>query len=126
MFLVQPRELNPEGTHFIDHGLMKTVGDPQQDGKFRIPTLRNVGRTAPYGHNGYFANLTYFVDFLNTRDVGSTTVGTCSRVPGVPATCGWPLAEVPGTVDQHVGHLGLSASETDDLVAFLMTLTDAR
>ena len=28
-----------------------------QRGKFKVPTLRNVTLTAPYGHNGYFATL---------------------------------------------------------------------
>jgi cytochrome c peroxidase len=125
MFYGQPPPWNPDGKRFVDHGLMTTVGDAQQDGKFRVPTLRNVGRTAPYGHNGYFANLEYFVDFLNTRDVGSTTVGTCSRASGQPMTCGWPGPEVAATmVQDEVGHLGLSENEVDDLVAFLMTLTD--
>lgn len=125
IFYQQPPAWNPDGKHYIDHGLMTTVGDAQQDGKFRVPTLRNVGRTAPYGHNGYFANLDYFVDFLNTRDVGSTTVGTCSRASGQTVTCAWPGPEVSANVvKDDVGHLGLSETDVDDLVAFLMTLTD--
>ena len=125
MFYVQAT--NPAGAQYIDHGLMATTGDPQHDGLFRIPTLRNVGRTGPYGHNGYFASLAYFVDFLNTRDVGSSSVGTCSRATGATtATCAWPPAEITATVDHRVGHLGLGTRDVDDLVAFLRTLTDAR
>lgn len=26
----------------------------EENGKFRVPTLRNIVLTAPYGHNGYF------------------------------------------------------------------------
>jgi len=115
-FFVQPPPLNPDGDRYVDHGLMVTVGDPAQDGKFRIPTLRNVARSAPYGHNGYFENLQYMVDFLATRDVGSAD-------PAVK----WAAPEVPATVDrEHVGHLGLSPRDIDDLVAFLGTLTDER
>ena len=114
-FFVQPAAFNPDGDRHIDHGLMATVGDPAQDGKFRVPTLRNVARTAPYGHNGYFQNLQFMVDFLATRDVGSAD-------PDVGA---WPPPEVPATVDRvHVGHLGLTPRDIDDLVAFLGTLTD--
>jgi cytochrome c peroxidase len=121
MFFAQP--LNPDGERYIDHGLMQTVGDPAQDGKFRVPTLRNIARTAPYGHNGYFASLQYFIDFLNTRDVGSTAVGTCSR-SDASARCAWPEPEVGATVDHSVGRLGLSPAEVNDVVAFLTTLTD--
>jgi cytochrome c peroxidase len=37
--------------------------------------LRNIARTPPYGHNGYFENLPYLLDFLNSRDIGSQAVG---------------------------------------------------
>jgi cytochrome c peroxidase len=114
-FFVQPPALNPDGERFVDHGLMATVHDPAQDGKFRVPTLRNVARTPPYGHNGYFENLQYMIDFLATRDVGSAD----------PAVGAWPEAEVPATVDrERVGHLGLNPQDIDDLVAFLGTLSD--
>jgi cytochrome c peroxidase len=114
-FFVQPAAFNPDGEHYLDHGLMTTVGDPEQDGKFRVPTLRNIARTAPYGHNGYFENLQYMVDFLSTRDGMSA-----DRSVGA-----WAAPEIPATVDrEHVGHLGLGPKDIDDLVAFLATLTD--
>lgn len=114
-FFVQPAPLNPDGDRFVDHGLMTTTGDPAQDGKFRVPSLRNVARTAPYGHNGYFENLQYMIDFLATRDTGSAD----------PAVGAWPAPEVPATVDRvHVGHLGLTPQDIDDVVAFLGTLND--
>ena len=115
MFYKQATELNPAGAGFIDHGLMTTVNDAAQDGKFRVPTLRNIARTPPYGHNGYFANLPYFIDFLNTRDIGSPD----------PAVGAWPPPEVPANVDKAIGKLGLSPHDVDDLIAFLETLTDA-
>jgi cytochrome c peroxidase len=114
-FFAQPAAFNPDGDHYVDHGLMTTVGDPAQDGKFRIPTLRNIARTAPYGHNGYFENLQYMIDFLSSRDGMSTD----------PSVGAWAGPEIPATVDHaHVGHLGLSPQDIDDLVAFLGTLTD--
>ena len=123
-FYVQPAPFNPDGERYVDHGLSATVGDPAQDGKFRVPTLRNIAATPPYGHNGYFENLAYLIDFLNTRDIGSRDVGTCSRaVAG--SRCAWPGAEVPATVEHdRIGHLGLSDQEISDLLAFLATLTD--
>jgi len=113
-FYEQGGKINPEGEAYIDHGLMTTVKDPAQDGKFRTPTLRNIGRTAPYGHNGYFENLMYMLDFLNTRDTGS-------KDPNVKP---WAAPEVPANVDQRIGNLGLTDGEVDDLEAFLQTLTD--
>ena len=122
-FYVQPPPLNPDGDRFVDHGLAATVHDPAQDGKVRIPTLRDVAKTAPYGHNGYFANLAYMLSFLATRDTGSVEVGTCSRsAPDVP--CAWPEPEVAANVDARVGHLALTPSDLDDIEAFLGTLTD--
>ena len=48
---------------------------PDNRGRFRVPTLRNVDkRPSPdfvkaYGHNGYFKSLKAIVHFYNTRDV---------------------------------------------------------
>ncbi|HET9990904.1 MAG TPA: cytochrome c peroxidase, partial [Kofleriaceae bacterium] len=78
---------NPD---FVDHGLATTVTKPSEDGKFRIPTLRNVARTAPYGHNGYFANLPYALEFVANREAGSYDVSTCSRTGTEPTRCAWP------------------------------------
>src|SRR5207249_3887045 len=77
-----PAALNPDGDGYVDHGLGTTLGDPAQDGKFRVPTLRNIALTAPYGHNGYFADLHAITDFYNTRD-----------------TRPWPAPEVPATMN---------------------------
>jgi cytochrome c peroxidase len=122
-FYIQPKPMNPDGERFIDHGLMATVADPAQDGKFRVPTLRNIAVTAPYSHNGYFENLAYMLDFLNTRDIGSHDVGSCTRAkPNV--RCAWPGPEVPATVDHRVGNLHLDDRDIADLLAFLATLTD--
>jgi cytochrome c peroxidase len=98
-FLQQPPDLNPAGTAFVDHGLA--------DGKFRTPTLRNVVRTGPFGHNGYFENVPYMLEFLNTRDVGT-----------------WAPPEVATGIDRSVGNLGLTSADVDDLYAFLTTLSD--
>jgi cytochrome c peroxidase len=102
-------DLNPEGANHLDHGLATTLADPAQDGRFRVPTLRNIAVTAPYGHNGFFADLKSIVRFYNTRDTDPT----------------WPAPEIPGTVNRdELGHLGLSDAEVDDVVAFLGTLSD--
>ncbi len=88
------------------------IGDANyqaQYGKFKVPTLRNIALTAPYGHNGYFSSLREMVSFHNSRDNGS-----------------WPAPEVEENLDHDVGNMGLSEQEIDDIVAFLHTLTDSR
>jgi len=52
-----PSEINPDGYDYVDLGLGITVNDPGENGKFRVPTLRNVAITSPYMHNGVFKNL---------------------------------------------------------------------
>ena len=76
-------------------------------GKFKTPTLRNVAFTAPYSHNGYFPTLKDIVWFKNTRDVADF-------VPDV--------ADNLNTTD--LGNMGLTQGQVDDIVAFLLTLTD--
>ena len=123
-FYYLPPSLNPDGIHYIDRGLgdfLRSVGDPEEqaakeDGKFKIPSLRNCAITAPYEHNGVFETLKEVVMFNNTRDV-----------PGA----GWPPPEVPENVHRHMppmprtfGQLGLTDQQVNDIVALLQTLTD--
>lgn len=107
-FYSLPSELNPDGFAFVDLGLGITVNDPAQNGKFRVPTLRNVAITPPYMHNGIYKMLFSVVAFYNTRDVAE-----------------WPAPEVSENVNiEELGNLGLNNQELEDLVAFLRTLTD--
>lgn len=101
-------DLNPDGFDYVDLGLAITVNDPAENGKFRVPTLRNVALTPPYMHNGVFKSLFQVVAFYNTRDVAP-----------------WPPPEVKENINmEELGDLGLSNQEVEDIVAFLMTLTD--
>lgn len=80
----------------------------------KVMTLRNVGITAPYAHNGFFATLKEITHFYNTRDV-----------PGAFNGVDWPLPEYPDTVNaDELGNLGLSDGDEDAVVAFMQTLTD--
>jgi cytochrome c peroxidase len=56
-FYSMPAALNPDGASYVDHGLAATTKNPAHEGMFRIPSLRNVVRTTPYGHDGYFRRL---------------------------------------------------------------------
>ena len=89
-----------------DLGLGAVVGEKAQEGKFKIPTLRNVEKTAPYGHNGYFPSLRDVVDFKNARD-------SMGLIP-----------EVPDNISTAIGNLGMTEDQVDAVVQFLLTLTD--
>ena len=121
-FLYQDEAFNPAGQEFIDLGLARFLegrtdlwpgGDwalADEDGKFKVMTLRNSGLTAPYAHNGFFSTLEAITHFYNTRDVASAS---------------WEGAEVPYTVNtEELGNLGLSATDEAALVQFMMTLND--
>lgn len=116
------RIANGIGEDFIDHGLLDNpnIRVPRADGKFKIPSLRNVAVTAPYTHNGKFKNLKTMVHFYNTRDVA----GAINPETSTP----WEASEVLANrvAGDRIGNLGLSDSEEDALVAFLKTLTDER
>jgi cytochrome c peroxidase len=101
------------------------VNKRSEDGKFKVPTLRNIELTGPYMHNGYFRTLRGTVVFYNDRD-RKPRCGT-DRVAEEAALNGkcWPAPEVAANVNRdELGDLGLSEREIDDIVAFMKTLTD--
>ncbi len=103
---------NPSSPNALpDLGLGKFLNDTANNGRFKVPTLRNVALTAPYFHNGYFKTLEDVVRFYSDRD----SVGMFD----------------PPEVLQHVnrdelGKLNLSEQDVQDIVAFLKTLSDGR
>ena len=103
---------NPAGKGYVDQGLAgnPNIDNPElQVGKFKVPTLRNIAKTAPYMHNGIFDNLEDVVDFYNSRDIDKR----------------WGAPEVKATVNhEELGDLKLSEIEVKALVAFMKTLSD--
>ncbi len=82
-----------------DVGRYEVTQNPHDRWKYKTPSLRNVGLTAPYMHNGAFATLREVVDFY---DAG-----------GVPNELLDPL----------IRPLHLGETEKADLIAFLESLT---
>jgi cytochrome c peroxidase len=117
---------NPDSMNFVDLGLGGALGMAEQNGRFKVPTLRNIAVTAPYMHNGYFTDLRSVVEFYNDRDLRSRCADPVwTRPVDAQSQHCWPAPEVPETVNHmELGHLGLSDQEIDDIVAFLQTLTD--
>jgi cytochrome c peroxidase len=92
----------------VDLGLGPIVEDEDENGKFKVMTLRNIALTKPYAHNGFFMNLKDITHFYNSRDAED-----------------WPEPEYPDTVNfSELGNLGLSKADEDALVKFMRTLSD--
>jgi cytochrome c peroxidase len=100
------------------------------DGKQRVPTLRNVDKRPScwfpkaYTHNGYFKSLKALVHFYNTRDVLPRCPGNFTEHEALEHHC-WPAPEVAENVNKtELGNLHLTDRDEDAIVAFLGTLSD--
>lgn len=113
---------------FIDHGLMqnpkiKSLKDAYKyDGKFKVPTLRNIAVTAPYMHNGVFQNLTTVVEFYDKYINKERTLN-----PETSKAWGEPEVK-PNNEDMKLLKKGKAMTERKvrALVAFMKLLTDKR
>jgi cytochrome c peroxidase len=92
---VDAKKANP------DPGLSGVTGKPEDWGRFRTPTLRNVALTAPYFHDGSAATLAEVVEFYDRG-------GNPNR-----------------NLDPALKPLNLSAQQKQDLVRFLESLTSS-
>lgn len=94
---------------YIDPGAGALSEDSFKQGAFRVPTLRNISKTAPYFHSGQFTDLTEVVEFYNN-----------TRGHAAPA-------EQPLKIHWHI-HMTqgaqLSQQNVADIVAFLAALED--
>ena len=124
-FYILPSSFNPDGFGFVDYGLGQTVANTSEDGKMKVPTLRNIAKTGPYMHNGYFATLKGVVHFYNTRDIKQACLNALTTESQALSQNCWPEPEVTNNVNHdELGNLGLTNSEENDIVAFMRTLTD--
>lgn len=96
-----------DGQAFANIGLRPTAEDggrqPENKGKFKVPTLRNTELTGPYFHTGGYLTLRQVVEFYNQG-------GNFNNEDK----------------DSQIRPLGLTEAEKAGLVAFLLTLTDER
>ena len=100
-------------------------------GAFRVPTLRNVARTAPYFHNGYFATLASVLSFYATRSAEPANWYPTDehfflhRFDDLPGALGENVSDDEVPYDQAQGDRPrLTDADVADLTAFLETLTD--
>lgn len=52
--------------NFLDNGRGEVVMDPAFNGTFRVPSLRNITKTAPYMHDGRFNTLEEVLEHYNS------------------------------------------------------------
>ncbi len=86
---------------FNDLGRGMITLDPNDDGKFKIPSLRNVEVTFPFMHDGRIKNLERVLDHYSTGVKQSATLD--------------PLL---------AGGIPMTTQEKADIIKFLRTLTD--
>ncbi len=119
------RQRNGLGLAAVDRGLGATPAarGRAQDGRFRVPSLRNVAVTGPYMHNGVFTSLVGTVAFYNQylgRNVRHATNPETQQPWGAP--------EVASGIE--LSRLRMGQPMDDErialLVTFLRALTDRR
>ena len=94
-----------------NRGIMELTLKPEDMGRFRAPTLRNIALTAPYMHDGSITTLDSVLDHYAAGGRAA------QKAHGGAAN---PLRS------EFVKGFTLSATERADLLAFLNSLTDAR
>jgi cytochrome c peroxidase len=90
---------------FSDLGRGAITGNPADNGKFKVPTLRNIALSAPYMHDGRFSSLEEVVDHYSFGIQNSSTID--------------PLIEFA-----FQGGVQLNPTQRAQLIAFLNTMTD--
>ncbi|WP_374475431.1 cytochrome-c peroxidase [Zoogloea sp.] len=100
-------------------------------GAFRVPSLRNVARTAPYFHNGAIKTLTDAVRFYVRRDTNpeewypTDANGVVLKFNDLPLAYHTNVNVTEAPYNRKPGDApALNESEIADLVSFLNTLTD--
>ncbi len=87
-------------TDYTDPGRARLTGLEEDEALFKVPTLRNIGQTAPYMHDGSLPDLESVLEHYRSG----------------------------GTAHPHksefIRPLDLTAQELDDLKSFLLALTD--
>jgi cytochrome c peroxidase len=117
------RALNGSKPGHIDRGLAENPAAPGavNEGKFKVPGLRNAAITGPYMHNGVFKDLRTVLLFHQRFSSDGLQIDPETGQP-------WENPEVPANLALASLKAAppLSESEIDALIAFLKTLTGQR
>ncbi len=96
-------------------GVGGVTGNNNDQGEFKVNSLRNIVLTGPYMHDGRFATLLEVVQFYNNGIQNSPGLDNRLRVGG---------GGQGGNNNGDVRRMNLNGQEIDALVAFLSTLSD--
>ncbi len=92
---------------FPDLGLGEVTGNANDNGKFKVNSLRNIELTAPYMHDGRFGTLREVLEFYSDGIQDNPNLDNRLRVQG-----------------NRVRRMNLNGTEINALIAFMNTLTD--
>ena len=101
---------------YEDNGLGEVSGNPQDNGLFKVNSLRNIAITAPFMHDGRFATLEEVIEHYNSGVQAHPNLSPTLRQGQGPGG-GGPNGGAPR-------QLNLTEMEKVALIRFLETLTD--
>ncbi len=91
---------------YADKGRGSITGNINDNGKFMIPSLRNLAFTAPYMHDGRFKTLQEVLKFYSEGVQKSANIDSKMEFA-------------------HKGGANLSCEEQENIISFLLTLSDS-
>jgi cytochrome c peroxidase len=97
-----------------DPGLGDVTNNPNDEGLFKVNSLRNIAVTAPFMHDGRFETLAQVIEHYDNNVQPHPNLSPTLRVGGV----GGPAPDAPPR------RLNLRPDEKQALIDFLHTLTD--
>ena len=116
-------------SHAQDTGRMRVTGDPADAYAFRTPSLRNVTITAPYGHNGAYADLGDMIrHHINVEEAFASYDLAKAHLPAFPGAKDLRAMSADETSAILAANVlapsALSEADISDLISFLETLED--
>ncbi|MEJ5219365.1 cytochrome c peroxidase [Cognatishimia sp. D5M38] len=116
-------------SHAQDTGRMRVTGDPADAYAFRTPSLRNVTITAPYGHNGAYADLGDMIrHHINVEEAYASYDLAKAHLPAFPGAIDLRAMSADETSAILAANVlapsALSEADISDLISFLETLED--
>ena len=96
----------PRHSNVQETGRHRVTGREEDSYRYRVPSLRNAGYTAPYGSSGQFATLAAVLDYLSSGVEAAENLD--------------PILKANGN------RIPLTELEKKQLLAFMMTLNDKK
>ena len=131
--------INPARQAFVDNLANQRI---EVGGAMKSPSLRNIGLTAPFFHYGGYSNLQDIMDFYQRGGSARNIPEGCNPGPGPQANCtGDTSGNGPrghqdfedidpnnrgSNVAGAMGVVNLRNDELDDVIKYMLSLTDKR